>query len=328
MRVVLTILLLTLLSNSKLIAQPAGPYAPPAGQTGSTAIHKDSIVFVAWANNAIIERGWQNIANKSLGKTTAGTAVSATAKSGINGVVSLGDSGVATLTFPGSLYDGLGADFAVFENGFGSFLELAFVEVSSDGINFFRFDSHSATDTTVQVGSFGSVDATDVHNLAGKYTAGFGTPFDLNELAGTPGLDISNITHIRVVDAIGSLTEPFVMRDSQNRPVNDTWPTPFPTGGFDLDAVGAIHINSNSIDEFSSTSLSTYPNPVNGVLNIGLSSFGTYDLKIIDINGSIILSKTLSGNSHQLNVTHFRSGIYAVIIQSGTEKIVKRIVKN
>jgi hypothetical protein len=29
--------------------------------------------------------------------------------------------------------------------------------------------------------------------------------------------------------------------DSQGHQINDPWPTPFPTGGFDLDAVGVIH---------------------------------------------------------------------------------------
>jgi len=51
-------------------------------------------------------------------------------------IVSLGDSGVADVTFAGAIYNGPGADFAVFENGFLNatndslaFLELAFVEV-------------------------------------------------------------------------------------------------------------------------------------------------------------------------------------------------------
>jgi hypothetical protein len=51
-----------------------------------------------------------------------------------------------------------GYDFAIFENGFpfgsGSFyLELAFVEVSSDGKHFVRFNAISNTDTTQQIDS-------------------------------------------------------------------------------------------------------------------------------------------------------------------------------
>ena len=81
----------------------------------------------------------------------------------VNNVVSLGDGGVATLTFSDSIYitNGLGNDFAVFENAFNNtFLELSFVEVSSDGENFFGFDSVSLTPTNKQVDGFGILGAT------------------------------------------------------------------------------------------------------------------------------------------------------------------------
>lgn len=48
------ILILLLFLSNILFAQ--GPYAPAVGQAGTTAIHKDSSVFVAWATNATIER--------------------------------------------------------------------------------------------------------------------------------------------------------------------------------------------------------------------------------------------------------------------------------
>ena len=246
MRPILLIICILLLGE--LFAQ----YSPAAGQIGSTAIHKDSSMFVGWATNSVIERGWQNIANISAGKTTAGDSLSPTGKSGISGVVSLGDNGSAILTFDGVIKDGPGSDFAVFENSFdGLFLELAFVEVSSDGINFFRFDAVSLTDTTIQTNSFGNTDATKIYNLAGKYRAQYGTPFDLNELVGIPGLDVNNVSHVKVIDVVGKISEPFATFDSQNHAVNDPWPTEFPVGGFDLDAVGVINFSPTSIDGLS-----------------------------------------------------------------------------
>src|SRR5207249_2137736 len=123
------------------------------------------------------------------------------------GVVSLGDGGQITLGFDKPIRNGSGADFAVFENGFASgslaFLELGFVEVSSDGMNFFRFDATSNTQTTTQVASFGLLDATNLNNLGGKYVAGFGTPFDLQELAGrSPFLDVNDVRFVRIVDVV------------------------------------------------------------------------------------------------------------------------------
>jgi hypothetical protein len=66
-----------------------------------------------------------------------------------------------------------------------AYLELAFVEVSSDGINYFRFPATSLTPTDNQVSNTAYMNAANINNLAGKYIGGYGTPFDLDELAGT-----------------------------------------------------------------------------------------------------------------------------------------------
>ncbi|MEO8761868.1 MAG: T9SS C-terminal target domain-containing protein, partial [Bacteroidia bacterium] len=114
-------------------------FAPPKGQAGSTAMYKDSIAFVAWATTCKITRGLQDISNTSSGYTTVGDSLSPIGIADGN-VISLGDGGVVICTFQNEIYNGAGYDFAVFENSFdGNYLELAFVEVSSDGINFFRF---------------------------------------------------------------------------------------------------------------------------------------------------------------------------------------------
>ena len=94
------------------------------------------------------------------------------------------------LSFTETIRDQNGYDFAVFENDFRYigedkyFCEFGYVEVSSDGVNFARFPSVSLT--AGRVGAYGTVDITNVYNLAGKhpnegieYT---GTPFDLSEI--------------------------------------------------------------------------------------------------------------------------------------------------
>jgi hypothetical protein len=229
----------------------AGPFAPAAGQPGSTAIAAGDPRFVEWANSvASLTRGPQNSSNPSLGLASFGTPSNALgpsdAATNFAGVVSLGDGGQMTLGFAQPIRDGTGPDFAVFENGFASsglaFLELGFVEVSSDGTNYFRFPATSDTQTTTQVASFGLLDATNLNNLAGKYVAGFGTPFDLAELAGvSPLLDVNNIRFVRIVDVVGSIDPLYASHDSVGNIVNDPWPTASASSGFDLDAVGVIN---------------------------------------------------------------------------------------
>lgn len=309
-------------------AHAQGPYAPQAGLAGSTAIHKDSSVFVAWANKCTIQRGLLDIADPSLGYASVGDSTSVLGLPGQNGVVSLGDAGVATVSFLHPIKDGFGPDFAIFENSFSpTFLELAFVEVSSDGSNFFRFPAHSLTDTSSPIGGFGAVQPTNINNLAGKYVANYGTPFDLRELSNHPLLDKQQITHIKIIDVVGTLQSGYAQYDTANRPIQDPYPTPFPSGGFDLDAVGAIHIATTSLKEFNPLNVSVYPNPVSEVVHVNMIPALLHSAKyqLIDLVGTVIMS----GNEPQnINVSTLASGIYYLRIlvdnNHSTIKIVKR----
>jgi hypothetical protein len=171
--------------------------------------------------------------------------------------------GQITLTFDSAIIDGDGADFAVFENGFGFdetgslFAELAYVEVSTNGIDFVRFPSVSLTQDSIA--PEGRIDPTQVDNLAGKHVnngvvfagnsfvrSSWGTPFDLSVLKALPlvqsgVVNLNSINFVRIVDIPGNGT----FLDSENRPIYDPWQTPIPgSGGFDLEAVGVIHSQS------------------------------------------------------------------------------------
>jgi hypothetical protein len=175
-------------------------------------------------------------------------------------IVCLGRGGQITMTFEHGIKDGDGWDFAVFENSAifndqtnKGFLELAYVEVSSDGVNFVRFDTISYQDP---VGEYGLVDNTMIHGIAGKYKQGLGTPFDLFDLAYksevTSGLvDLNRIFYIKIVDIVGDGSCP------QNNPppppdwgvdgdpVYDPYPT-YGSAGFDLDAIGVRYQAKNN----------------------------------------------------------------------------------
>lgn len=235
----------------------AGPFAPPADVAGSDAVAADHMGFVQWATGGTLVRGRTDITSATSLVASFGTIADAIGpadaeSSNFFSVVSLGDGGSATMVFLKPIQDIPGADFAVFENGFqDDFLELAHVEVSSNGIDFFRFPSVSLTQTSLQVGAFGALDATELHNLAGKYRGGFGVPFDLGEMKGLhPELDTQRITHVRVVDVVGSVNPAFGTRDSLGNLINDPFKTNFSTGGFDLDSVGAFSELPSSFTEW------------------------------------------------------------------------------
>ncbi len=228
--------------------------APAAGLPGSTAVHMSSTAIVEWADSYLDMQYGDAVSEEFK---TPEKALGAAVGDSMD-IVSLGRGGRITLTFPLGIADGPGADFAVFENSFSDdFLELAYVEVSSDGTNFVRFPNYSFTLDPVL--GFGTVDTRQIYGLAGKYRQGYGTPFDLNELriaynaqlaghtdfsagfatALTNGfslLDLNNITHVRLVDVVGDGSS----MEAAGYVIYDPYPT---TGsaGFDLDAIGVLN---------------------------------------------------------------------------------------
>lgn len=297
-------------------------FPPAAGLPGSTALHKDSVEWVAWANICTVQRGFLNIANQTAGLVSSGSEPDACGIAGEGGLLSLGDGGIAILQFPIPISNGLGPDFAVFENAFNhTFLELAFVEVSSDGQNFVRFPSISNNDTSVQIGPFGASDASKIHNLAGKYRADYGTPFDLEELKDSSIIDINNITHLRIIDVVGSIVPEYCSRDSRGVIINDPWTTPFNEGGFDLDAVGVINTTESSSISPIDSKIKVYPNPIAQVLMIESESVENY--AIYNISGQLIHSGTVNLKTI-LDCSNWQTGVYVLKI---ADKIVK-LVKN
>lgn len=315
-------LLFTLLLTTSLVE--AQSYAPAAGQAGSTAIAKSSTVFKGWATGISVVRGPQDIANPTGPLASSGDPSGALGGTS-SGVVCLGDGGSATLTFGVPIANGPGFDFAVFENGFSdTFLELAFVEVSSNGVNFFRFPSHSQTQTTTQIGGFGAVDCRYINNLAGKYRVNFGTPFDLSDVPNNALLDKNNITHVRVIDVIGTINPLYASHDSFGNIVNDPYSTPYATGGFDLNGVGVINQKTLlSAKSFDLASVTLYPNPTSDMVYLDTDQQSS--ILIYDMGGNV-RKKLPRAQYNEVKVSDLNPGIYLFEITIDEKKTTKRIV--
>jgi hypothetical protein len=315
------LLLIIVVIRFPLIAQ----YPPAAGQAGSTAIHADSSCIVDWAIHCELTTGFVNISDTnfiagSSNSASYGTGVDAIGKSD-NMVVSLGDKGEAVLTFQHPITNGPGFDFVVFENALNDeFLELAFVEVSSNGTDFFRFPAFSLTQTDTQTGSFGTTEATKIHNLAGKYRVMYGTPFDLDDIEDNPLLNKNHITHVKVIDVCGSINPLYASFDFLGNIINDPFPTPFESSGFDLDAVGVIHNTQTSLTYNTPLTVNLYPNPSDEYICVNLPSQANFEIEIYNAQG-ILLKKGNIDNCFTIN--EIPSGLYFTRIIS-SENLVYR----
>ena len=305
-------------------------FAPAQDQPGTTAMHADSSAFVAWATGCTVERGPMRIDRPENGLASYGAdSLALGMPGGTYDVVSLGDGGTATLTFESPIYNGEGPDFAVFENGFANAvnpdtwaLELGFVEVSSDGVNFFRFPAVTYVQTETQLGNAGSIVPAQLHNFASKYGAFYGTPFDLDEVEDNELLDKNRITHIRIVDVVGNIDPEYATKDSEGHIVNDPWPTAFASSGFDLDAVGVIHdIAHNDVPENAEESIAVYPNPVRDRLMVKAENLQS--VEIYNLVGQQVLVST----SDVVDMGVLNQGIYFARINADGKTVTKRVVK-
>ena len=230
----------------------AGTYSGPTETSHpiDAAIPSNSPLFTEWAD--------QIDASRTFFAPRGSTTISPTGVNSLGDLdatqISAGDPvGYLTVTFPKGVRNGVGADFAVFENGFaygspnGLFAELAYVEVSSNGVDFARFPSISTNVAPVTgSGAFAGFDMSNVYNLAGKHAGGFGTPFNLDDLLADPlvadgTVNLASIQYVKLVDIPGNGS----YLDSLGNPILDNWLTTG-SGGFDFrlpvgQGVGVLH---------------------------------------------------------------------------------------
>jgi hypothetical protein len=191
--------------------------------------------------------------------------------SGSSDVVTLGVGGSITASFDVPIVDGPGIDFIAWENTFAFagliFAELAFCEVSTDGISFARFPAQYFG-PNAPVGAFAGIPAGSVKNLVGLgrlFSQGFvegyvnpcvagGDAFDLAELAGDPlvlsgAVDLANIQFARFIDILGDGTT----LDANGAAIRDATNT---TNSADLDAIAVVNHALNQSIHRPSTAVS------------------------------------------------------------------------
>lgn len=212
-------------------------YPALAGEANSTALSMDDEGFIAWGTGYVEPVSYGEAVDE---KWRTPEAALGPAQGTSYDIVCIGRGGEITLSFEPAMQDDPGFDFAVFENSTSDgFLDLAFVQVSTDGKTFAQFDTANRWNEPVD--AFGLLDTAELEGFAGKYKQGFGQPFDLHALSFSKevlsgAVNLRDIRFIKFVDIVGD----GAVLDSFARPVYDPYPCSG-SAGFDLDAVGVLH---------------------------------------------------------------------------------------
>src|SRR5690606_36931380 len=86
---------------------------------------------------------------------------------------------------------------------------------------------------------------------------------------------------------------------------------------------------SMGIEDLSdSHGLLVYPNPTSDLSYISSQNGFLESVKLNDVSGKLILTKTLRKTNGTLNLGHLPKGVYILTIQIGDKEVTKKIIKN
>lgn len=73
---------------------------------------------------------------------------------------------------------------------------------------------------------------------------------------------------------------------------------------------------------------SIYPNPTTGLVNVNLVQGSGYtEVKLINLQGQVMLATHKSNDSYSLDLTHLENGVYTLIITNSDNVNIKRLIK-
>ncbi len=126
------------------------------------------------------------------------------------------------------------------------------------------------------------------------------------------------ITHVKIVDVVGSVNPMFGSRDSKNNLINDPYPTPYPSAGFDIDAVGVLNSEALGLENVT-LNVSIFPNPSTGIFQV--NTHGESRVEVYSLQGEILLQQNFV-DSTKLDLTTYQKGMYFVVLNGVRYKVV------
>ena len=81
------------------------------------------------------------------------------------------------------------------------------------------------------------------------------------------------------------------------------------------------------IETLQENNISIYPNPTSGIINLGIIDNIIHKISISDISGRLIIEKTEMQPNEKIDLSGLETGIYFLKIQTDTETIITKVIK-
>ena len=100
-------------------------------------------------------------------------------------------------------------------------------------------------------------------------------------------------------------------------------------GNLSDEATVTINLNNTTgFNNIESQNLKIYPNPASNFVNIEIQNNENKNtlVEIVNVNGQLIYSETISNNSQIINLSDYSPGIYHVQVISSAKRIIKKLI--
>ncbi|MBE0654141.1 MAG: T9SS type A sorting domain-containing protein, partial [Bacteroidales bacterium] len=161
-------------------------------------------------------------------------------------------------------------------------------------------------------------------------------------------LDVSNNTALKNLDCSSNqMTSLDLSRNTVLESINlkniptlnevCVWILPFPPANVYAETIDSPNIcfdticngtcDETGIDEKVTTGISIYPNPAYNLLTIETEKSGPHDIEITSLNGQLIYSATMEGDTHLIDMTPFSKGVYLIRIRTKEFVTIRKLIK-
>ena len=91
-----------------------------------------------------------------------------------------------------------------------------------------------------------------------------------------------------------------------------------------------VSLDFTAIHQFNSEAISVFPNPANDFVYIAADNIHISNIKLIDIAGKVysdFVPNTIDCSQYTISTKNLKSGLYFILIQSGENKYIRKLIK-
>jgi uncharacterized protein YjdB len=86
-------------------------------------------------------------------------------------------------------------------------------------------------------------------------------------------------------------------------------------------------LSITGVDDLETRLATVYPNPNNGKFSLNFEKQGTYNIAIANMAGKIFFRETVSGNTHEVDISGQPTGIFLVVVDDGKRRVTIKVIK-